>query len=470
MYKRLFLFFVLILVLISGRQPVKAQSEGPIYIVQSGDTMGSVAARFGISIDQLVQANPSVDPNLMPIGTELIIPGLEGVSGVLTSKTIEIGESFYPLSQEYRISPVQLARINRITSPAEAYAGFALVIPEPEAEKPDLLPIHFSTRQSSLELAVLSNTNPWVLNTQGNKPGWSILPGETVYIPANETNVAAPASSLIKNLVISPLPLVQGETAEIRVQASQSVQLTGMLNGRELHFFPTEENSYVAIQGIHAMADPGLVEFSLQVTTDNGENWGFDQWVILEAGYYTTNTRLIVDPATIDYENTQPEDELIKGFITPATETRYWDGLFLSPVDVPANYYLDPDCITDRFGNRRAYNDGPFDYYHTGLDLSACGNTLNIYTVAPGVVVFSGPLTVRGTYTLIDHGWGIYSGYGHQSESYVKEGDIVEAGQLIGLIGNTGRVTGPHLHWEVWANGVQVQPLDWLAQSYPSTR
>ncbi|HOD06383.1 MAG TPA: M23 family metallopeptidase, partial [Anaerolineaceae bacterium] len=65
---------------------------------------------------------------------------------------------------------------------------------------------------------------------------------------------------------------------------------------------------------------------------------------------------------------------------------------------------------------------------------------------------------------------GIYSGYGHQSESYVKEGDIVEAGQLIGLIGNTGRVTGPHLHWEVWANGVQVQPLDWLAQSYPSTR
>jgi murein DD-endopeptidase MepM/ murein hydrolase activator NlpD len=81
--------------------------------------------------------------------------------------------------------------------------------------------------------------------------------------------------------------------------------------------------------------------------------------------------------------------------------------------------------------------------------------------------VYSQQVTVRGVATIIDHGWGIYTGYWHQSQSLVKVGDFVETGQLIGEIGKTGRVTGPHLHWEVWANGVQVEPLDWLDSAFP---
>ena len=68
---------------------------------------------------------------------------------------------------------------------------------------------------------------------------------------------------------------------------------------------------------------------------------------------------------------------------------------------------------------------------------------------------------------MINHGWGVYTGYMHQSEILVKPGDIVKAGQLIGRVGGTGRVQGPHLHWEVWVGGVQVDPLDWLEQAYP---
>jgi len=74
---------------------------------------------------------------------------------------------------------------------------------------------------------------------------------------------------------------------------------------------------------------------------------------------------------------------------------------------------------------------------------------------------------VRGNFTLIDHGWGVFSGYGHQLEMFVKEGDYVEAGQLIGFVGKTGRVTGPHLHWEIWVNGNQVNPTEWLDNQYP---
>jgi murein DD-endopeptidase MepM/ murein hydrolase activator NlpD len=82
-------------------------------------------------------------------------------------------------------------------------------------------------------------------------------------------------------------------------------------------------------------------------------------------------------------------------------------------------------------------------------------------------VVFAGPLTVRGNSTIIDHGRGIYTAYLHQSEILVKPGDLVSTGQVIGKVGGTGRVTGPHLHWEVWNGGVQVDPMDWLEQSYP---
>jgi murein DD-endopeptidase MepM/ murein hydrolase activator NlpD len=95
------------------------------------------------------------------------------------------------------------------------------------------------------------------------------------------------------------------------------------------------------------------------------------------------------------------------------------------------------------------------------------GNGLPITAPAPGVVVFAGTLDIRGNATIIDHGWGVYSGFWHQSEFKVKVGDLVETGQVIGLVGGTGRVTGAHLHWEVWVNGIQVNPMGWLETVYP---
>jgi murein DD-endopeptidase MepM/ murein hydrolase activator NlpD len=68
---------------------------------------------------------------------------------------------------------------------------------------------------------------------------------------------------------------------------------------------------------------------------------------------------------------------------------------------------------------------------------------------------------------MIDHGEGVYSAYMHQSEILVNEGDYVEAGQLIGRVGNTGRVEGPHLHFEVLVGDVQVDPIAWLNGDFP---
>ena len=76
-------------------------------------------------------------------------------------------------------------------------------------------------------------------------------------------------------------------------------------------------------------------------------------------------------------------------------------------------------------------------------------------------------MDIRGFTTFIDHGQGVVSGYGHQIEILVEVGQTVETGQLIGIIGNTGRVTGPHLHWDIWVNGNQVDPFDWVDIQYP---
>ena len=67
-----------------------------------------------------------------------------------------------------------------------------------------------------------------------------------------------------------------------------------------------------------------------------------------------------------------------------------------------------------------------------------------------------------GNVVIIDHGWGLYSYFAHLSEIAVGEGDVVEPGQVVGAVGATGRVTGPHLHWTVRLNGARVDPLSLL--------
>jgi murein DD-endopeptidase MepM/ murein hydrolase activator NlpD len=82
-------------------------------------------------------------------------------------------------------------------------------------------------------------------------------------------------------------------------------------------------------------------------------------------------------------------------------------------------------------------------------------------------VVLAEPLVVRGNAVVIDHGMGLFSGYWHQSQLVVQAGQEVQAGDLIGYVGDTGLATGPHLHWEVRLNGIAVEPLQWIQQVIP---
>ncbi len=459
---------ILALIFVVSATPASAQTPtpppGPVYIVQSGDTLWSIAIRFNVSVTDIMAANNMVSQEIF-VGDQLVIPGLYGLSGTLITQLVPFGESLRSLSRHYRVDPSLLIKLNHIVSPAELYAGYNLVLLQ-QAEHPALTArTALAKGDTLLELAVRQNTDPWTITQLNGLIGTQAsLPGDLLYLPSG-TSTAAPTGipAVLTSAEVDPLPIKQGATVQVRVTAAQPVTLSGLLVDHPLHFFLQADGSQVALQGVHAMTEPGLYPLRIDITLPDGSVQSFEQMVLVTSGDYLTETINGVDPSTIDPSVTGPEDAWLLSLVTPVTPEKYWQGMFQMPVD--SNQY----CVRSKYGNRRTYNNGAFHGFHTGIDFGVCSNThpFDIYAPADGVVVFTGLKTVRGNATIIDHGQGIYSGLYHQAEIYVSIGDHVTAGQLIGKIGDTGRVTGPHVHWDLWVNGIQVNPTQWLNETFP---
>jgi murein DD-endopeptidase MepM/ murein hydrolase activator NlpD len=432
--------------------------------VQPGDTLSSIAARFNVTVEDLMNANDIVDPNLLSAGQQLIIPGLEGVSGLLLTEVVQFGDSFRSLSRRSQVPESMLRKLNRLVSPSELYVGVSLIVPQEQNEASYSSRITPATGETLLELAVKQNSDPWTLVEINALPGtWGPIPGDVLYAPGETSDPTAtglPAAFL--EAEVGELPLSQGDTAVIRVRVPEGATAGGQLVDYNLHFFPDADGSQVALQGIHALLEPGPYPLRLEATLQDGSVQSFEQTVLIASGNYPRED-LYVESNTIDPLVTEPENEVIYSLTEAANPTKYWSGGFSSPA-------VYPDCFTSRYGTRRTYyglnTDTEIQGFHTGLDFCG-GEGLQITAPAPGMVVFAEPVTVRGNATVIDHGWGVYSGFWHQSGILVQKGEMVEQGQVIGLVGGTGRVTGAHLHWEIWVNGAQVNPMDWLMQAYP---
>ena len=444
-------------------KPALAQASGPVYIVQGGDTLSLIATRFNVSINDIIAANPTLDPNVISEGQQIIIPGLEGITGVLETEIIAFGDSLRSLSRRTRVEDEQLKKLNRLVSPTELYVGISLIVPTQEEREPLSTRMTASTGESLLEMAVRQGSDPWTLASVNKLDGtWNTLPGDVLYSPlgSGQGNATGLPSAFL-SASIEPLPLRQGSTEVIRAQAREGVALSGMLVDKPLHFFQAN-GEQVALQGVYALLEPGVYPLLMEATLPDGSRQSFEQMVLVSSGEYGSE-ELYVPPETIDPAVSEPENQTVFSVVSPATPTPYWNGVFRAPA-------VYPDEFTSLFGRRRIYHglgtELVIEGFHTGLDFAG-GEGLQIFAPAPGKVVFAAPLTVRGNATIIDHGWGVYSGFWHQSQISVNVGDTVETGQVIGLVGGTGRVTGAHLHWEVWVNGVQVNPLDWLNEAYP---
>jgi len=140
------------------------------------------------------------------------------------------------------------------------------------------------------------------------------------------------------------------------------------------------------------------------------------------------------------------------------TDSAGWKQHFIWPVRAR---------ISGIFGSQRIYRGTPGSY-HSGLDMAGGAGTVYV-APADGVVTLAAesPFTLEGNLLMIDHGMGLNSAFLHSQRLLVKEGEVVRQGQPIGIIGATGRVTGPHLHWSMKWRDARIDPLLLLDQPPP---
>lgn len=448
----------------SGVKDVTAQEDSPlpVYIVQQGETLSTIAVRFGTTIDEIIRANDLADPNAIAAGSKLRIPGLEGIEGTLVTETVPLGDNLRTLSISHKFPIHLMTKLNRITSPGEIYAGSVLIVPQQDPEKVLAPQTSIEDNESLLEVAVKNNTNPWVYRLANNLNGsWDLTHSQIIFGPELDKREFSPISPLIHNITISPLPLVQGKTIEVFIETEFNLEISGAIGKYPLQFYSSPPNGYFALAGVEALAPLGLYSVSLNGKTADGQTFEYSQQVLLVSGNYPQEYVVGVDATTIETEIIQSEDQVLAE-IRGSESFPMWTAPFQYPVDEP--------YLGSRFGNRRSYNQGEYNFYHTGVDFIVNADNLNIYAPAPGVVKFTGSLPIKGNFTIIDHGLGVYSGYAHQAEILVEQGDRVETGQQIGVIGNTGRSVGPHLHWEIWVNNIPVDPIDWVENFYPTSK
>jgi murein DD-endopeptidase MepM/ murein hydrolase activator NlpD len=171
---------------------------------------------------------------------------------------------------------------------------------------------------------------------------------------------------------------------------------------------------------------------------------------------FTKNTKLSkVSLNEEDAQRAYKESQLIKNSLNKYSTDIKSSLKFINPVD---------GIISSRYGKQRYINDQPRSP-HLALDIAAPEGT-TIIAPAAGKVLLVGDFFYSGNYLILDHGYGLISSYSHMSRVHVQTNDYLSQGDIIGEVGSTGRVTGPHLHWSVYLGGERINPESLIAKNF----
>jgi murein DD-endopeptidase MepM/ murein hydrolase activator NlpD len=253
------------------------------------------------------------------------------------------------------------------------------------------------------------------------------------------------------------IELTQGRAAVLRV-AGAAASANATFNGATHALLP-RQGGFWGILGIDADQAPG--PYPLWVSLYDGSGNVAERLSgtvqVYAAGYPVEQVTVppeqsgLLDPALA-----QQEAATRASVFSTFTPQQQWEGAFLVPV---------AGRISSSYGIGRSYNGGPVTSYHSGADFAQEEGT-PIAAANAGVVAYAGALPIRGNSVIIDHGAGVYSAYHHLQGSTVAAGQSVAKGDLVGYLGGTGLSTGPHLHWEILVNGVNVDPVPWTEEQY----
>ncbi|UCE88134.1 MAG: peptidoglycan DD-metalloendopeptidase family protein [Pseudomonadota bacterium] len=207
-----------------------------------------------------------------------------------------------------------------------------------------------------------------------------------------------------------------------------------------------------AVVGVALSAKPGIHH----VSYDNGDGHMQRQEFSVATREYETQHITIkdkrkVEPSAEDLQRIRREKKIITGALATWRDTPRVSLEFLQPLD---------GRLSSPFGLRRFFNGKPRNP-HSGIDIAAPEGT-PIVAPADGRILTTGDYFFNGNTLFIDHGQGLVTMYCHMSRIDVKDGQSVKRGAVVGAVGKTGRVTGPHLHWGVSLNNARVDPMLFL--------
>jgi murein DD-endopeptidase MepM/ murein hydrolase activator NlpD len=248
----------------------------------------------------------------------------------------------------------------------------------------------------------------------------------------------------------------QGEVLHVWVCAPEGVRVEGgRLLSRRMYFSrsPKPEGRWDALVGIDMAQAPGTYKASIRLASAGGGPERDKTATIRVLPQAFGEERLTVADSQVhlsanDLARANREKARISSLLSEETGKRLWEGPFLVPVEGRPG---------SPFGLRRWIN-GERRSPHTGMDIKAPEGE-PVQAANSGRVALVGDFFFSGKSVFLDHGQGVYSMYFHLSKIQVVEGQELEKGEVLGLVGMTGRATGPHLHWGVRVGGACVDPV-----------
>jgi murein DD-endopeptidase MepM/ murein hydrolase activator NlpD len=268
----------------------------------------------------------------------------------------------------------------------------------------------------------------------------SSLSGESPGISVTARSRSVRPGELVVLTIVTAVP-----ATSVRVRAF----------GRDLLSFAVDAKTWRVLVGIDLETAPRSYAATIEAVGAGAVARATHRLIVVPRKFPTRT--LTVDPAFVNppasvLPRIERETAELNQLWANSAPTRLWDGRFTRPV---------PDAANSAFGTRSILNGEPRSP-HGGADFnSAIGTPIK----APngGRVVVAGDRYFTGNTVMIDHGLTLFSLFAHLSEIDVHLGDVVKTDDVIGKVGATGRVTGPHLHWSVRVNGARVDPLSLLS-------
>jgi murein DD-endopeptidase MepM/ murein hydrolase activator NlpD len=275
------------------------------------------------------------------------------------------------------------------------------------------------------------------------------------FFPANDARGAQDCGRGVVLRLSAPLS-TQGSLLLADVHsATPLAQVHGEWDSREVTFWREGQRGDVwrALVGVDLEKAAG--DFPLKITAQppEGEPVNCEANVAVRAGHFPTESlhveKQFVEPDPEQAKRVEEEGQRLHKIFDTVTPERLWRGRFRVP--------LNGVTTGGNFGRRRILNGEPRSP-HTGVDFPAPTGT-PVHASQRGRVVLAEPLFFSGNTVIVDHGLGVYTLYAHLSEISVKPGDLVDPSAVLGKVGATGRVTGPHLHWGLTVNKARVNAL-----------